>query len=112
MHLRLLFVLALTCAVSVKAAEPEVLFDSTNLPLLIINTNGGVIANEPKITVDMKIIFNGFSSYNSPADPGNIYTGKAGIECHKNPMDLKPGMSKAIILMCSYLTCRQKMTGY
>jgi hypothetical protein len=90
MHLRLLFVLALTCAVSVKAAEPEVLFDSTNLPLLIINTNGGVIANEPKITVDMKIIFNGFSSYNSPADPGNIYTGKAGIEFRGSYSQLLP----------------------
>jgi hypothetical protein len=54
--------------------------DSTNLPLVIINTSGGVIADEPKITVDMKIIFNGPGKYNHPSDQGNVYSGKAGIE--------------------------------
>jgi hypothetical protein len=65
---------------SLISGEPEVILDSTNLPLIIIHTNGGIIANEPKITVDLKIIFNGNGAYNSPSDLGNVYTGKAGIE--------------------------------
>ncbi|HJZ40584.1 MAG TPA: CotH kinase family protein [Bacteroidales bacterium] len=80
MNLRLLILLALSCPFTIKALQPQVPLDSTTLPLVVISTNGGVIADDPKITVDMKIIFNGPGSYNRPADPGNIYTGKAGIE--------------------------------
>lgn len=80
MRLNLLFFFFLFFSITAKALEPEMLMDSTNLPLVIINTNGAIISDEPKITVDMKIIFNGSGAYNSPADMGNIYTGKAGIE--------------------------------
>ncbi len=80
MRLNLLFLFVLFFSITAKALEPEMLMDSTNLPLVIINTNGAIISDEPKITVDMKIIFNGSGAYNSPADMGNIYTGKAGIE--------------------------------
>lgn len=80
MRLQLLILLTCTGSLSVKALEPQVFPDSTNLPLVIINTNGGVIADEPKITVDMKIIYHGTELYNKPSDPGNIFSGKAGIE--------------------------------
>ncbi len=80
MRYRLTFILFLFCLLDVTAQESEVSIDSTNLPLVIINTNGGIIVDEPKIIADMKIIFNGSGKYNRPADPGNVYTGKAGIE--------------------------------
>jgi hypothetical protein len=53
---------------------------STNLPLVVINTNGQTIADEPKITAELKIIHNGPSDLNHPSDAGNIYEGLCGIE--------------------------------
>ncbi|HUV00180.1 MAG TPA: CotH kinase family protein, partial [Bacteroidales bacterium] len=54
---------------------------SSNLPIIVINTpEGADIPNEPKIMADMKIIHNGNGQINSINDPGNIYTGKVGIE--------------------------------
>jgi len=54
-------------------------FESTNLPLVIINTYGQSIPDDYKIPAGMKIIFNE-PGMNSPEDSGNIYTGNIGIE--------------------------------
>ena len=54
--------------------------DSTNIPLIMINTNNQIIVDEPKINVDFKIIDNSPNSFNYPSDSGNIYSGIAGIE--------------------------------
>ena len=54
--------------------------DSTNIPLIIINTNNQIIVDEPKINVDFKIIDNYPLGLNYPNDLGNIYQGIAGIE--------------------------------
>ena len=54
--------------------------DSTNLPLVMIQTNNQEIVDEPKVNVDFKIIDNGPGSYNHPTDPANVYDGIAGIE--------------------------------
>ena len=53
--------------------------DSTNIPLFIIDTKGQSIPDEPKITADLRIIYDG-KSYNCPDDTANIYEGKIGIE--------------------------------
>lgn len=54
---------------------------SSNLPLVIITTdNNAVIVDEPKISADMKIIYNGQGKRNLVTDPGNVYSGKIGIE--------------------------------
>jgi hypothetical protein len=53
---------------------------STNLPLVIINTNGQAIVDEPKITVNLKIIYNPAPALNYPEDSGNVYDGLCGIE--------------------------------
>jgi hypothetical protein len=53
--------------------------DSTNLPLFIIDTKGSSIPDEPKITADLRIIYDG-QQYNHPDDQANIYEGKIGIE--------------------------------
>jgi len=60
---------------------PVVEFNSSNLPIVVINTSAGeTIMDEPKITADMKIIYHGASSMNYVSDSGNVYTGKIGIE--------------------------------
>lgn len=52
---------------------------SSNLPLVVITTNGQSIPDEPKVDVHLKIM--DFSPFlNHPTDPGNYYDGDAGIE--------------------------------
>jgi hypothetical protein len=58
----------------------QVTFISSNLPIVIINTNGQTIPDEPKITATMGIIDNGVGKRNAINDPFNVYNGKIGIE--------------------------------
>lgn len=53
---------------------------SSNLPLIIINTNGPTILNDPKIIADMGIVFNGEGVRNNLNGSYNHYNGKIGIE--------------------------------
>jgi hypothetical protein len=55
-------------------------FSSSNLPIVIINTGGQTIADEPKIMADMGIIYNGPGVRNNVTDNKNNYNGKIGIE--------------------------------
>ncbi len=55
-------------------------FTSSNLPIAIIQTNGQTIPDEPGITADMGIIFNGVGQLNYLSDPVNDYNGKIFIE--------------------------------
>lgn len=55
-------------------------FTSSNLPIIVINTNGQEILDEVKITADMGIIYNGEGLRNNLTDPFNNYNGKIGIE--------------------------------
>ncbi|MFH0843471.1 MAG: CotH kinase family protein [Bacteroidota bacterium] len=56
-------------------------FRASSLPVVVINTQPDeIIMDEPKITADMKIIHNGGIKLNYITDPGNIYSGKIGIE--------------------------------
>lgn len=57
-----------------------VAFSSSNLPIVVINTHGREIPDEPKITADMGIIYNGPGKRNYLTDPFNNYQGKIGIE--------------------------------
>ena len=52
----------------------------TDLPLVMINTRGGVIVNDPKITADLSIVYNGLGKRNKSTDVANEFNGKAGIE--------------------------------
>lgn len=60
--------------------ENQVVFTSSNLPIVILETHGQTIKNEPKIIVDMGIIFNGEGVRNNLTDPQNNFKGKIGIE--------------------------------
>ena len=53
---------------------------SSNLPLIVINTNGQTIQEGGKIAAKMKVINNGVGKVNMPSDAGNNYDGIIGIE--------------------------------
>ncbi|GAB4011420.1 hypothetical protein GCM10028808_24950 [Spirosoma migulaei] len=52
---------------------------TTNLPIVIINTEGGTITDEPGIVCSMTII-NNASGINNVTDPANEYNGKIKVE--------------------------------
>ncbi|MCC7231846.1 MAG: CotH kinase family protein [Bacteroidia bacterium] len=56
------------------------IFDQSWLPIVIINTNGQTISDDPKIVCDLGIIDNGHGARNQITDPYNGYNGKIGIE--------------------------------
>lgn len=69
-------------------------FSSSNLPVVSITTsNGAAIPDEPKITADMNIIWNGEGKRNNVSDPGNNYSGKAGIEIRGSTSSAYPQKS-------------------
>jgi CotH kinase protein/Secretion system C-terminal sorting domain len=55
-------------------------FTSSNLPIIVINTGGLSILDEPKITADMGVIDNGPGQRNQLTDAYNNYNGKIAIE--------------------------------
>ncbi len=55
-------------------------FESSNLPLVLINTNGQNIVSDPKITAWMEIIDNGPGIRNYLTDSANNYNGFIGID--------------------------------
>ena len=55
-------------------------FTSSNLPIIVINTNGATIGNFTKINGSMGIIDNGPGSRNNLTDPFNDFEGTIGIE--------------------------------
>ncbi len=52
----------------------------SNLPIVVIETGGQEIVDEPRIVADMGIICNGEGQTNSITDPYNNYSGKISIE--------------------------------
>ncbi|MBI5806840.1 MAG: hypothetical protein HZA74_00425 [Ignavibacteriales bacterium] len=54
----------------------QVTLTSSKLPIIIIDTNGQTIPDEPKITASMKIIDKGNGERNYVNDPANVYNGK------------------------------------
>jgi len=87
----LFFILA-----SHNPANTQVVFSSSNLPIIIIDTHGQVIPNEPKIEADMGIIYNGPGIRNYITDPYNHYNGKIGIELRGSSAQTFPKKQYAI----------------
>ncbi|MBL0359234.1 MAG: CotH kinase family protein [Chitinophagaceae bacterium] len=71
---------------------------SSNLPLIVINTNGQDIQDDPKIMADMGIIFNGNNARNNITDSFNHYNGKIGIEIRGQSSQMFPMKSYSIEL--------------
>jgi hypothetical protein len=62
------------------SAFSQVNFESSNLPIFIIDTNDSIIVDEPKRTVDLKVVANGPGNRNYWTDTPTDYDGKIGIE--------------------------------
>lgn len=64
----------------VHSLRAQVNFQSSNLPIVVINTMGQVIPDEPKIMANMGVIYNGPGQRNFLNNPFNAYAGAIGIE--------------------------------
>lgn len=56
----------------------------SQLPLMVINTNGETINKVDRIVADMGMIYNGYGEDNFPQDSFNIYDGKISIKIRGN----------------------------
>lgn len=74
-----ILILFLFAALGYSYAQNNVTIDS-DLPLVKIDTKGGVILNDPKITADFSVINNGTGKRNKSTDAPNEFNGKIGIE--------------------------------
>ena len=59
-------------------------FSSSNLPILVIQTNNQNIPDSPKINAHLGIIYNGEGKRNNVSDSYNHYDGSIGIELRGN----------------------------
>jgi hypothetical protein len=73
-------VVVILISIPVLVTAQTVTLESSNLPIVVIDTHGQPIVNPYKITADMGVIDNGPGVRNHPSDPWNDYNGKIGIE--------------------------------
>ena len=87
-------------------ANPPQPFNITesNLPILIINTNGQTIWDDPKVIVDMGLIDNGYGNRNHVTDPYNGYNGKIAIETRGASSQMFPKKSYGFETRSSFNT--------
>lgn len=71
---------------------------SSNLPIVVINTSGKEIMDDPKIMADMGIINNAVGIRNNYSDAFNEYSGKIGIEIRGQSSQMFPMKSYSIEL--------------
>ena len=76
--------------------DPLVVLSSSNLPIVVIDTHGQEILNEPKITADMRIVDNGPGIRNNASGPFNAFAGKIGIEIRGSSSTTFPKKQYAI----------------
>lgn len=96
------FTLLLGLLVSAAAFSQDIL-QSSNLPIVVINTYGQEIPDDPKIDAAMGIIYNGEGQRNRLTDPFNEYDGKIAIEIR--------GQSSQMFPMKSYSLDLKKASG-
>lgn len=82
-------------SVLITSAYAQVVLDSSNLPIIVINTSGQVIQDDPRITVFMGIIDNGAGIMNHVSDPYNDYSGDVSIEIRGSTSQMYPKKSYA-----------------
>ena len=68
---KLVYLFLCACYADAISQENDVGLVSSNLPIIIINTGGNAIQDDPKITADISIIDNGPGMQNHPEDPPN-----------------------------------------
>jgi hypothetical protein len=71
--------------------NPPTIFNSSNLPIVVINTaGGGTIPDTPKVDATMGIIYNGEGVTNYMTDPYNEFSGNIGIEVRGSSSQMFP----------------------
>lgn len=75
----LLFV-TLSISAQINSYKSPVVFTTSNLPIVLLNTAGIEIPDEPKIDATMQIIYNGVGAINNVSDVPNAFNNKIGIE--------------------------------
>ncbi|MDP2336135.1 MAG: CotH kinase family protein [Bacteroidota bacterium] len=93
--LKLVFI-GLILLISQQKVFTQVPFTSSNLPLVVINTSGQPIPDDPKIYASMGIIWNGPGKRNTLNDQMNNYNGKIGIEIRGSSSQMFPKKSYGI----------------
>ena len=71
-------------------------FQSSDLPIVSINTNNQTVQDESRIVADMGIIYNGVGNRNNVNDPFNNYNGKISIELRGESSQMFPKKSFSI----------------
>lgn len=86
--LKFIFIILLASLFSLKSIAQN--FTSSNLPIVVINTNGQTIKDDPKITADLGVIWNGPGKRNALNDLKNNYNGKIAIEIRGSSSQMFP----------------------
>ena len=71
-------------------------FNSSNLPVIIIDTQGQTIRDDVRIVANMGIIYNGAGQRNNLTDPYNDYNGKISIEIRGSSSQMFPKKQYAL----------------
>ena len=71
-------------------SEAQVNLTTSDLPIVVINTNGFNVLDNPKIEADMTIFWNGVGKENSIQDSKPHYKGKIGIELRGSSSQIWP----------------------
>lgn len=87
--MRLSFVLPVFL-ISLNVIAQNVNFTQSHLPVIIINTNGHEIPDDPKITAHMAVIDNGEGAVNKITDAPNNYNGSIAIEIRGQSTQMFP----------------------
>jgi hypothetical protein len=93
-HIRWRLLLAFAFLLPAVTSAQSVDFTSSNLPIIIIDTHGETIPDEPKISADMGVIDNGPGIRNSLTDPMTAY--KIGIEIRGVSSQMFPKLQYAL----------------
>jgi hypothetical protein len=79
-----------------QGEDPGTLELDSNLPIVVINTNGQIIADDPKIIAHMGVIDNGPGERNNLEDPFTNYDGDIAIEIRGQSSQMFPKNSFAV----------------
>jgi hypothetical protein len=82
----------------VLGQDNVVSFMSSNLPIVVIDTEGRIIQDDPKILASMGIIDNGPGILNNVTDPFNNYQGRIGISIRGSSSQMFPKKQYSIEL--------------
>jgi len=79
-----------------SSPDSLVILTSSNLPIIVVDTRGQDIRDEPKIMARMGIIDNGPGIRNRPTDSFSGYNGWIGIETRGSSSEMYPKKQHAV----------------